>query len=292
MSDTRKKAQQYFDDHAAGSARLRRHGRIWFLAIALLIAPRLGAQEWGQAEGTMIINGESVAIKHAYVQAQENPLEEGEQAFLVTLTAEPVPYLEIDSYHGTSLQVLFASDGSSISRNLFVVTDTLQTSIGGLDFDAELSSAGPEEFRGRMRGSGEFFDDSYEIDLSFAARIPRPEELGEPLPAGGGAPGKAYLESVELLATGDLELIRSKMPAEKLQELDELQQELELSDTDVLEFLTMFQHTDLEVVGGLLAGDTAYLDVKGKSEGEPATGRIKMKLAEGQWVLSGESWHQ
>jgi len=81
------------------------------------------------------------------------------------------------------------------------------------------------------------------------------------------------------------------MPAEKLQELDDLQKQLELSDAEVLEFLTLFQHTDLEILGGLLAGDTAYLDVKGKSEGEPATGRIKMKLAEGQWVLSGESWH-
>ena len=230
----------------------------------------------------MIINGESVAIQHAYVQAQENPLEEGEQAFLVTLTAEPVPYLEVDSYHGTSLQVLFASDGSSISRNLFVVTDTRQTSIGGLDINAELSTAGPEEFRGRMHGSGEFFDDSYEIDLSFAARIPKPEELGEPLPAGGGAPGKAYLESVELLATGDLDLIRSKMPAEKLEELNDLQKQMELSDTEVLEFLTLFQHTDLEILGGLLAGDTAYLDVKGKSQGEPVTGRIKMRLAEGR----------
>ncbi len=291
MRDRRKKARQTFDDHASGSARLRPRGRLGLLTIALLIAPVLGAQEPGQAEGTMIINGESVEIKHAYVEAQENPLEEGEQAFLVTVTAEPVPYLELDSYHGTNLQVVFGSDGASISRNLFVLTDTLQTSIGGLDIDAELSSAGPEEFRGRMSGSGEFFDDSYEIDLRFAARIPRPEELGEPLPAGGGAPGKAYVESVELLATGDLELIRSKMPAEKLQELDELRQDLELSDADVLEFLTMFQHTDLEVLGGLVAGDTTYLDVEGKSEGEPATGRIKMKLAEGRWVLKSESWH-
>ena len=240
----------------------------------------------------MVINGESIAIKHAYAAAQENPLEEGEQAFLVTLTAEPVPYLELDSYHGTNLEVVFGSDGAAISRNLFVLTETLQTSIGGIDLDAELSSAGPEEFRGRISGSGEFFDDSYEIDLRFAARIPRPEELGEPLPAGGGEPGKAYLESVELLATGDLELIRSKMPAEKLQEMDEYQKEFEMSDTEVLEFLTLFQHTDLEVLGGLVAGDTAYLDVKGKSEGEPATGRIKMRFAEGRWVLSGESWHQ
>lgn len=50
----------------------------------------------------------------------------------------------------------------------------------------------------------------------------------------------------------------------------------------MLEFLTLFQHTDLEILGGLLAGDTAYLDVKGKSQGEPVTGRIKMRLAEGR----------
>lgn len=239
----------------------------------------------------MTINGESVAVKHAYAKAQEHPFEEGEQAFLVTLTAEPVPYLELDSYHGTNLQVVFGSDGAAISRNLFVVTDTVQTSMGGLDLDAELSSAGPEEFRGRLSGSGEFFDDSYEIDLRFAARIPKPEELGEPLPAGGGEPGKAYLEWVELLATGDLDLIRSKLPAEKLQEMDELQKEFELSDAEVLEFLTLFQPTDLKVRGGLVAGETAYLDVEGKSEGEPAIGRIKMKLAEGRWVLRSESWH-
>ncbi len=239
----------------------------------------------------MTINGESVAVKHAYAEAQEHPFEEGEQAFLVTLTAEPVPYLELDSYHGTNLKVVFGSDGVAISRNLFVVTDTVQASMGGLDLDAELSSAGPEEFRGRMSGSGEFFDDSYEIDLRFAARIPKPEELGEPLPVGGGEPGKAYLEWVELLATGDLDLIRSKLPAEKLQEMDELQKEFELNDAEVLEFLTLFQPTDLRVLGGLVAGDTAYLDVEGKSEGEPAIGRIEMILAEGRWVLRSESWH-
>ncbi len=142
------------------------------LTLALLLAPGLGAQEPGQVEGTMTINGESVAIKHAYAEAQEHPYEEGEQAFQVTLTAEPVPYQELDSYRGTRLKVVFASDGEALSMNLYVVTDTVRTSMGGIDLDTELSSAGPEEFRGRTSGKGEFFDESYEIDLRFAARVP------------------------------------------------------------------------------------------------------------------------
>ena len=120
----------------------------------------------------MTVNGESVAIKHAYANAQEHPYEEGEQAFLVTLTSVPVPYQELDSYRGTRLEVVFASDGEALSKNLYVVTDTVHTSMGGIDLDTELSSAGPEEFRGRASGEGEFFGESYEIDLRFAARVP------------------------------------------------------------------------------------------------------------------------
>ena len=144
----------------------------WNLTLALLLAPGLAAQEPGQVEGSMTVNGESVAIKHAYAKAQEHPYEEGEQAFLVTLTSVPVPYQELDSYRGTRLEVVFASDGEALSKNLYVVTDTVHTSMGGIDLDTELSSAGPEEFRGRASGEGEFFGESYEIDLRFAARVP------------------------------------------------------------------------------------------------------------------------
>ncbi len=246
------------------------------------------AQDVGHVEGTLIANGEQVDLKYAYVFTEDHPFNAGESGFVIKLTTEEVAVRELDSAFagGSTVSVKFDAQGEVYSRDVFLRTSTGSMSASGLDFEFNLQQSGPEEYRGSMLGTVEFFDDRYEFSLTFAA-APQ-AETGTPLPADGGEPGRAYLAHFELMGSGDWDKIRQEIPEDELEGI----KQLGLSDEEVLEFLTLFRPSEVEIVGGTLDGDTAYLDVKMVMDGEPGTGTITMEKQDDKWVLASEAWGQ
>ena len=137
-----------------------------------------------------------------------------------------------------------------------------------------------------MAAEFEVFDQQVAFDLRFTA--PLPEELpGELLPAGGGDPGAAYVAWRNVVKSGDLEKIKASLPQERREEFEEMPPE---DQKDALEFMQMMSPEDIEVLGGRLVGDVAYLEVKATMDGEPVEGDIKLEKMDGVWVAVTEGW--
>ena len=265
----------------------KRAAALLFVAISITTFS-VQAQDLGHVEGKLIINGEQVDLKYAYVFTEDHPFNAGESGFVIKLTTEEVAVRELGSAFagGSTVSVKFDAQGEVYSRDVFLRTSTGNMSASGLDFEFNLQQSGPEEYRGSMLGTVEFVDDRYEFSLTFAA-APQ-AETGTPLPADGGEPGKAYLAHFELMGSGDWDKISKEIPKDELEDI----KQMGLSDEEVLEFLTLFKPSEVEIVGGTLDGDMAYLEVKMVMDGQPGTGTITMEKQDGKWVLVSETWEQ
>jgi len=60
------------------------------------------------------------------------------------------------------------------------------------------------------------------------------------------------------MGSDDWDKIRKEIPEDELEDI----KQLGLSDEGVLEFLTLFRPSEVEIIGGTLDGDTGYLNVK------------------------------
>lgn len=270
--------------------RTRTYPRAAALAIVAIISvtSTVQSQELGRVEGELKVNGKPVELNYSYVYTEEHPFNEGEYGTVIKLTTEEVPYRELDSPFsgGSTLSVSFDAQGEVYSRNLFLRTSEGSQSVSGLDFEFSLEQSGPDEYRGTIQGTIEYFDDQFELSLKFAAAPLA--ETGTPLPPHGGEPGKAYVAHFEVMSSGDMDKIRKMVPQEALDDM----KEMGLSEEEVLEFITMSTPSEVEIVGGTLDGDTAYLEVKMVMDGQPGTGTITMEKEDDRWVLVSELWKQ
>jgi hypothetical protein len=249
------------------------------------MTPPLQSQELGRAEGAFTADGEPVALEFAYVYAEDDPFDEGAIATVIKLTTAEVGANEIESPFagGSSLSISFDAQGQVYSRNIFLRTSDGSESVsfsGSPDFRFDLEQSGPDEYRGTIGGTV----DQFEFSLRFAA-APFPT-TGTPLPADGGEPGKAYLELAAALSSGDMEKIRAVAPKEELENF----QQMGFSDEEVLEFLALTSPSEVTIVGGMIDGETATLEVEMVMAGESGSGTITMEKKDGRWVKVGEAW--
>ncbi|HYJ48131.1 MAG TPA: hypothetical protein VEV81_16080, partial [Pyrinomonadaceae bacterium] len=151
--------------------------------------------------------------------------------------------------------------------------------------------------------------DTYELDLAFNAAIkespnaPVTVSNGTALPAGGGAPGKAYLDHMSALRQAktldEVVAVTNNMGATGEDDsIDELKKMIETNpnlDTPakkekareaLIELLRgPAAMVELKVTNGFVAGDKATLWIAGTQEGQALEGRINMHLEQGQWKI-------
>ena len=108
--------------------------------------------------------------------------------------------------------------------------------------------------------------------------------IGEPLPAGGGEPGAAYLAFVDAIHAGDFERLKALVPPERAAMLEGEDAQ------DNIGFIQMMTPTDVEVVGGSSDGETAILQITGTMDGESVTGEITLVHQDGLWMATGSAW--
>lgn len=150
---------------------------------------------------------------------------------------------------------------------------------------------------GRLAGHYTYVDEDAEgptCDITFdiaqigerAAAAP-PVLPGEPLPADGGAPGKALLALHRAVQAGDADAIIAALPADKAAGFRTLR-----ASPDFAEQLAAQQAmtaTNVSITGGRIDGDQAWVEFEGELGGEPSRGTAEMERVEGKWVVRTES---
>ncbi|MCZ6727685.1 MAG: hypothetical protein O7A98_10095 [Acidobacteria bacterium] len=262
---------------------------LWLTA-ALICSLSTGTATWAQngwAEGSFTVDGEMITIEHITVHEQEDPFEEGQTAYLLTLSEQKIPYVEVDDmcpgeYGNRAIQLKVDQN-----REIFMTNYCFQGgNSSGETFVVTFESFGPQEYSGSVAAELEVFDSKVAFDLRFSALLP--EELpGELLPAGGGEPGAAYLAWTAAVKSGDLERIKALLSPDQLEGFDALPAE---EQEENVEFLQMMAPNEVEVLGGRLVDDIAYLEIRATMEGEPASGEVKLEHGGGIWVVVSESW--
>lgn len=131
------------------------------------------------------------------------------------------------------------------------------------------------------------FDDTYQFDISFSAPITDPNApIGDLLPEGGGEPGQAYLKWVETIHSGDIEALKSIVPAEMAAQFD--QGTVEEAREEV-EFMKLMTPTDVSIVSGSTDGETAILNIEGTMEGEKVPVEVTMTRMGEFWIPTNSS---
>jgi hypothetical protein len=169
------------------------------------------------------------------------------------------------------------SDGPLEIASLIARPDSFSTNGDGKE---KITVAG-ERIRGEWsKPSTEFFDKTYEMSVRFDLPLITVADPGQPLPADGGAPGKAYLAFLDALAKKDRDKVMAMqgMPSDMVEIL---------GADSVLEILSMNHPSpDTKVLGGWVDGDRAQLRVQGKHAfGQTVRGRVELKNDGGTWKV-------
>lgn len=106
------------------------------------------------------------------------------------------------------------------------------------------------------------------------------------LPAGGGEPGKAYMDYCKAIEKGDMVALRKLVSAERAKQMD---------SADFKKMFPMIQAMmakDIKITGGSMTATDATLNATGKDSmgGGESTGTISMVLEDKQWKVKEDSW--
>jgi hypothetical protein len=132
------------------------------------------------------------------------------------------------------------------------------------------------------KGSQSFFDKSFQFEFTWAVDVRSGALTGDPLPADGGEPGKAYRAYVAAVGKNDLKAVASLLAAGD--------DTLEFSDAGgakaVFDMFKKFELKDARITGGLVRGDRAALRVEGTShDNDKMRGRVLLVRDGGAWKV-------
>jgi hypothetical protein len=104
------------------------------------------------------------------------------------------------------------------------------------------------------------------------------------LPAGGGEPGKVYLEAQKAMKAQDIPALKKVMSAERVKDMDKP------DFKQMLGMIAEMMPKSVEVTGGTMTGDKATLKMTAGSGAEKSTGEAQMVKEGGAWKLDKEAW--
>lgn len=270
--------------------------RLTSVAMALLaLTLRLAAADPAEMSGVFIANGEKVDLPYVYVWAEKEGFHEPtDPAWKILFVDREVAERALGEpvWDAASVEIGITEmtdfDGK---RKLEVYLQAISLSAdsngvlsGGTYPQFELQGLGTERISGRIyhTGTQEFFDKSYSYDFTFSASLSDPDApFGDPLPAGGGDPGRAYLKWVETVHSGSLDALKSIIPPEMAEQFESI------SAADAREqfaFMREVTPTDVQILGGSTDGEVAILEIEGTIGGERVTAEITMSRMGEIWM--------
>ena len=275
-------------------------------ALALVMFGAVASYAADSADGSMTVNGKTVALRYAYAGIEPDFFDKKETNIVVLLSDMPVTAEQFADHFGPE-HLKLTGVKVSINKDKQIVSGTIYspelTKYNG-SFSAtgmhtlEPTTLTTKAVAGKlyMAKQDDFFGTKYQYSATFSATVgaaPKGAEAshsadapakGKPLPPGGGEPGKAYLAYTKVLVAGDLSAVRKAVTAERAKQMD---------DPDFAKMFPLIQAMEaknINVTSGTIDGTSATLAVTGKSDGSDATGTVSMKQEKGVWKVEQESW--
>lgn len=269
---------------------------------ALMAGTAVAGEEAAPLEGVFSANGEKVELPFVYAYAQkEGFYDEADPTWTLLFVEKPLAERDLDDHIWDAAYIRLGITKTSefgdepeievLSQDIRFSAEQSGNISGGTYPELTITEAGPKRFSGRVHHPEvqEFFDDTFQFDFSFDVPLSEPfAPIGDPLPAGGGDPGAAFVAWCEAIHAGDIDRIKALMPAEQVAMLES--EEGQKMFKEDLEFIQMMTPTDVEVLSGSSDGEIAILQVTGSMDGEKARGEITMTLVDGRWIRSEGSW--
>jgi hypothetical protein len=139
---------------------------------------------------------------------------------------------------------------------------------------------------GRLAGSLKSKDEQRTFDVVFNLPV-TPDDHGAPLPADGGAPGKAYMGYHAALVTRDAKVLRPFLSNELRATLDEAAKKGKVAAA--LNYLAK-GHPDksVQIIRGFSKGNRAVVLIAGESSTIKLTGEAVLVNEDGSWRVDDE----
>ncbi len=271
------------------------------VAVTLLtmISP-LAAASPDTVSGVMIASGVQVELRYIYIWAEkEGFYDPADPSWKILFVEREIEQRELGEPIWDAAWVEIGITETSefgdqpelqvYSQSIKLSADSGGNLSGGTYPQIELQGLGSGRISGHVyhTETQEFFDKTYSYDFTFSASLSDPDApIGDPLPAGGGDPGRAYLKWVEAVHSGALEALRSIIPSEMAEQLDSVSAE---EAQEQIEFMQLMTPTNVKILGGSTEGEIAVLDIEGLIEGEKVTGEITMTRMGELWVPTNSS---
>ena len=139
---------------------------------------------------------------------------------------------------------------------------------------------------GRLAGSLKSKDEARTFDVTFNLPV-TPDDHGAPLPADGGAPGKAYRGYHEALAKRDAKALRAFLSKELRETLDEAEKKGKAAAE--LNFVAKgHPEKSVRIIKGFSKGNQAVLLIEGESSVLKLTGEVVLVNEGGTWRVDDE----
>lgn len=254
------------------------------------------------AEGSLIIDGQTFKLNHAYATLDSDPFSENKYTIRVLLSEQPISQDILDDH--TALMNM-KKDATNHAMEVDIDEQRKVTWIGlwglgqvsGLEYPFEPAVFNDHLVEGRMFTAKEemVFDKKWQYDVKFKSSVRADPyqsfvtaSTGKALPEDGGEPGKAYLDYQAAIRTakgsGDLDRFYSKPVLKDRNANPELKElALEMEKGSLLE--------DVKIVGGFIDGEKATLSIEGKRKGESnLRGKVNLHLEDGQWKIGAQAF--
>jgi len=278
--------------------------------------------EPGRANGQLVVDGKVMKLNHAYaVQSGRDLFEETKVTFIAT--EKPLaPEALKDAGLQDLLRAAHQAGNSHVISEDFTTREAPRDPLvwrlkdpqnpDSWDYDhpsaeVELSQLDAKAIDGKIytKKPYEWFDHTYEMNVSFNAPVvtsgdpidgPVTASNGKPLPAGGGAPGTAYLTFVQAVPSVNslkelaqlLEASQStRVFGETKKSLASVPADKEKEALGVLKSILTIK--DARVDGGFWTSDKATLWITGTDEGKKASARVNMHLENNRWKVGAGS---
>jgi hypothetical protein len=196
--------------------------------------------------------------------------------------------------HGNTLTLNIAADGPTMCIDISSREGDTQYSGSTCNSDFQpaitLSAHTAERVAGRMQYAsegGESIDLEFDLPIAGGASGGKVERPGKPLPADGGAPGKAVLAHFAAAAGGDWNKLKSISHPDQRSQMEASEKAGE--HQAMFEFLQKFTPRKVRITGGTIDGEHAQVDYTGEEQGRPVTGIAEAVQFEGKWYFAGNT---
>jgi hypothetical protein len=199
-------------------------------------------------------------------------------------------------HEGNTMTLNFDADGPTMCVDFMSRGDGGSTGGSSCNSDYEptikVSSRTADRIAGSMQwgeADGEHIHLAFDVPIQGATTsgaVPRP---GKPLPADGGAPGKAMLAHFAAVTAGDWTRLKSISHPDRREMMEASEKAGE--HKQMFEFLQKFAPRKIKVTGGMLDGDQAQVDYSAEETGSPIKGTADLVQFEGSWYFVGSTTH-